>query len=282
VRWFANSPIYVDYGWSSRGPLRYPQWSFQTSRRWMLNTTTVTGGGLRGGTLGKLNSITFRPKSESAPAADFLETFTSTGLTTPTTLSEFVFYTPHPWRPNYRPLLSFKQLRKLEIEFSCEGGCSSTIDDDFLTDMVRAMPKLETLRLGREPCEIPTGVTAKGLAVLAHHCPNLSDLRIHFRVDSFDATLAISGTPHPGTTAPRKDCALRSLDVGRIPMPEESVWVAVLTLVCIFPRVSCIYCYDENWERVLDAFLGRLTCTTESLRFSIHLRSPPPRLRHRR
>jgi hypothetical protein len=209
--------------------------------------------GLRGGTLGKLNSITFRPKSESAPAADFLETFTSTGLTTPTTLSEFVFYTPHLWRPNYRPLLSFKQLRKLEIEFSCGGGCSSTIDDDFLTDMVRAMPKLETLRLGREPCEIPTGVTAKGLAVLAHHCPNLSDLRIHFRVDSFGATLAISGTPHPGTTAARRDCALRSLDVGRIPMPEESVWVAVLTLICIFPRVSSIYCYDENWERVLDA-----------------------------
>jgi hypothetical protein len=113
------------------------------------------------------------------------------------------------------------------------------------------MPKLETLRLGEGPCQTPTGVTAKGLAVLAHHCPDLSSLSIHFRVDSFHALPAIAGTPHVGTAAPRRDCALTDLSVGQIPMPEESVLMVALTLVRIFPNISWIeYKYNENWEKV--------------------------------
>jgi hypothetical protein len=209
--------------------------------------------GFRGATLGKLDSVTFHAKSESAQLAGFLEAFESVGLAASMTLSSFSFCTLHPWRPSYRSLLSFKQLRKLEIEFSCEDGCSSTIDDDIVTEMARAMPKLETLQLGIEPCGTPAGVTVKGLAVLARRCPNLSSLNIHFRVDSFDALPANARTPHTGTAVPRRDCALTNLDVGQTPMLEESALMIALTLVRIFPNIMQIDYTGEDWGQVSDA-----------------------------
>ena len=208
--------------------------------------------GFRGATLGRLKSVTFHVHSESARIADFFEVFASVGFTFLTTLSTFRFYTSHSWRASYRPLLLFKQLRKLDITFSCEGGCSSTIDDDTITDMARAMPKLEHLELG-EPCRVPTGVTAKGLTVLANHCLHLSTLRIHFRVDSFHALPMIADTPRVGTAAPRKECALDFLGTGDIPLPEESMLVVTKTLVRIFPNLSTLDSADKNWERVSDA-----------------------------
>jgi hypothetical protein len=209
--------------------------------------------GFRGATLGKLDSVIFRATSRSAQISDFLEAFENVGLTTSTTLSTFKFYTHRPRRLNYRSLLSFKQLRELEIGFSCEGGCSSTIDDDIMIDMARAMPKLETLVLGEGPCQTPAGVTAKGLAILAQRCPNLSSLSIHFRVGSFRAPSASLGTLHVGSDAPQRSCALTRLHVGQIPMPEGSVLVVALTLVRIFPRITWIGYGNGNWERVLRA-----------------------------
>ena len=89
--------------------------------------------------------------------------------------------------------------------------CSSTIDDDIVVDLARAVPKLEIRRIGRTPCETPTGVTAKGLAALAHYCPRLSELRIHFQVTGLDL-LAIPQAASSGeSTMPREDCALRCL-----------------------------------------------------------------------
>jgi hypothetical protein len=106
---------------------------------------------LRGASVEKLDSIAVSAESDSIDG--FLEEFKTVALTTsiPATLSTFRFYTGHPWRPNYRPLLPFTQLQCLTIGFSCELGCSSTIDDDTITDLARAMPRLETLELGNKP-----------------------------------------------------------------------------------------------------------------------------------
>jgi hypothetical protein len=210
--------------------------------------------GFRGAALGRLDFLIVRPKSESAQVAGFLEAFENIGFaTSATTLSFFKILTHRPWRPNYRSLLSFKQLIELEIGFSCEGGCSSTIDDDIIADMARSMPMLGTLWLGEKPCGTPAGVTVNGLAILAHHCPNLYFLSIHFRVDSFDVLPAITGTLHTGTAAPRSDCALSSLDVGQIPLPEGSKLVVALTLLRIFPNLMEIFYIDEDWGEVSEA-----------------------------
>ena len=210
--------------------------------------------GFRGATLGKLASVTFRPECESIDG--LLEVFERVALSASVqdTLSEFYLYTSHSWNPNYSSLLSFTQLKHLVIDFSCDDGCSSTVDDDVIMDLARAMPKLETLRLGDEPCqEIQTGVTVKGLMVLAHHCLGLYALRIHFKADSLGAPPVIPAvTPNTGSTTLRGSCALTDLEVGRIPVPEGSASTVALTLVRIFPRLANIDHIDDDWDEVVD------------------------------
>jgi hypothetical protein len=206
-----------------------------------------------GASLEKLASISF--DSRSGSVGDFLETFERVALTTsiPATISTFVFCTPLPWRPNYRSLLPFTQLKILLINSSCDPFCSSTIDDGIITDLARAMPKLETLHIGDEPCQRPVGVTAKGLFALARHCIRLDDLCIHFQVVGFDPPqtphLAFSGEP----TSQREACALSQLFVGDIRVPEESALVLALTLVRIFPRLETIEYQNDEWEKVANA-----------------------------
>ena len=105
------------------------------------------------------------------------------------------------------------------------------------------------------PCDdFTTGVTAKGLVVIAHYCPDLCVLRVHLQVDTLCVPSAISGvTPGTGSTVPRRDCALWDLEVGEIPLPEESISTVALTLAHIFPRLTNIDHVDDNWGKVVDA-----------------------------
>jgi len=176
-----------------------------------------------GATFGRLESVTF--SSGSAQIGDFLEAFERVALaaSTQNTLTEFCLYASCSWHPNYLSLLPFTQLTTLFIEFLCDDGCVSTVDDDVITNLARTMPKLETLRLGDDPCHlIPTGVTVKGLVALSHHCQDLSTLRVHFQVASLSAPPGVGSNPRSITL--RRECALKELEVGGIPMPEEASW----------------------------------------------------------
>ena len=208
-----------------------------------------------GATFEKLEDVTFFSGSEQI--GEFLEAFEKVALTASfrNTLSRFCLCTPRSWNPNYSSLLPFTQLMDITVHFSCNGGCSSRVDDDVIMNLARAMPKLETLQLGNSPCrEIPIGVTVKGLVVLANHCPDLNELQIHFQVASLSAPPEIHEViPHVRSTTIRRDCALRELNVGQIPMPEESVSMVALTLARIFPHLEAIDRIDENWEKVVDA-----------------------------
>ena len=208
-----------------------------------------------GATLGKLESVTFHPESEEI--GDFLGAFETVALSSSVqnTLSTFHFYTPFSWNPNYSSLLRFTRLVDLEIESFCDEECSSRVDDDMIIDLSRAMPKLQVLKLGNEPCDEPTtGVTAKGLVALALHCPDLSSLRIHFQVSSLSASPAIPENIHNAVpTGPWTDCALRKLVVGEILVPEESVLTVALALLHIFPQMELIEYINEGWEKVEDA-----------------------------
>ena len=217
--------------------------------------------GFRGASLGKLASV--RIHSESDSIGHFLGESERVALTTsiPATLLEFRFYSSRAWKPNYRSLLPFTQLKELVLGFSCELGCSSTIDDDTIIDLARAMPKLETLQFGDRPCQTPAGVTAKGLFALTRYCAHLSELRIHFQV----ASLSPPETPDLGSfyswSVPEGGCALTVLDVGEIRLPEESSLMVAITLLRIFPRLKCIE-HDGGWEKVADAIShsGKLAC----------------------
>ena len=210
----------------------------------------------RGATFGKLESVTFYPQSKQL--GDFLGAFERAALSSSVqdTLSEFYLYTSCPWNLNCHSLLPFTQLVVLDIGSSCDGGCTSMVDDDTIISLSRAIPKLETLGLGNVPCgQITTGVTTKGLVALARHCPNLLTLRMHFQVASLSDPPAIPGvTPNAGSTVSWTDCALRELEVGRIPVPEGSVLIIAQTLLRIFPQIHTIwFADDQGWAEVDEA-----------------------------
>ena len=147
-------------------------------------------------------------------------------------------------------LLPFRQLKKLVSMFPCSRGRSSMIDDDIITDLARAMPKLEHLQFRISPCETPAGVTVKGLAVLAYYCPHLSNLCVRFQVAGIDPSEIPQATPSDEPTSLREDCALTFLRVGDIYVPEESTLMVALTLLRIFPRLNNIIYNNPRWEKV--------------------------------
>jgi len=208
-----------------------------------------------GATFGKLESVTFYPRSEEI--GDFLGAFKGAALSSSiqNTLSMLHLSTPCSWNPKYCSLLPFTQMVDLEIEFSCDGGCSSGADDDIIITLSRAMPKLESLGLGNTTCRrITSGVTTKGLLALAHHCPGLLTLSIHLQVASLCEPPEIPGmVPTAGSTASWTDCALTDLVVGAARVPEGSTMIITLTLLRIFPRLDSIMFIDRGWQEVENA-----------------------------
>ena len=211
--------------------------------------------GFRGMAFEKLESVHFR--SGSKQIGDFLGEFESVALTTSikNTLSTFTFYASCSWDPNYSSLLSFKQLKILEIGFSCSGGCSSTVDDQVIITLAKAMPKLETLRLGGAPCGTSTGATIDGLIDLTSRCPRLSALRVHFQADNLiDAATNATTVPSLDSEweVQREGCALTELEVGYIPIPPRSTSTLALILLQIFPHILNVKYNNREWETVAE------------------------------
>ena len=208
-----------------------------------------------GATLGKLESVTFYPQSEQL--GDFLGVFEgiASSSSVQNTLLRFNLSASCSWNPNYFSLLPFTRMERLVIDFSCDGGCPSRVDDDVIIKLSRAMPKLTTLQLGGDPCRrSTTGVTAKGLVALAHHCPALLILRIHLQAASLSTPPASPRMiPNAQSSASQVGCALTNLSVGETPIPEESALIVALTLLLIFPRINFINSFDEVWKKVEDA-----------------------------
>ena len=209
-----------------------------------------------GATLGKLEDVRFYTRSRHI--GDFLKAFKKAALSSSVQnmLLTFWLFVPSPWNPNYSSLLPFTQLVDLEITFSCNSECSSMVDDDIVISLLQAMPKLEYLGLGDEPCrQITTGVTTKGLLALAHRCPGLLTLRVHLQLASLSDPPGIPGiVSTAGPAALRMGCALTQLEVGETPVPEGSATTIALTLLRIFPQLDSVeFCYHKGWEKVQDA-----------------------------
>ena len=211
--------------------------------------------GFWGATIGKLETVIFCPTSDSAQIGNFLEEFKGVALTTSAqnTLSEFSFYTSQSWTPDYPSLLVFGQMTKLEIEFSCYDRCSSRVDDGTVLNLAQAMPKLEILRLGKEPCRNPTGIALEGLVALASHCLQLSKLRIHLQAGKLAE--AITRSPYPpkeATAVAWSNCALTDLEVGRAPIPGQAASAIALALLQIFPQILNIGHANPKWNNVAE------------------------------
>ena len=97
---------------------------WDSGRSWLEGFRTATIGGLR--------TISFQPTSGLARLNGFLEESQSATLTLTiqTSLFELTLCTSQPWIPNYSSLLAFRRMKKLDIRFSCHGGCPSTVDEN--------------------------------------------------------------------------------------------------------------------------------------------------------
>ena len=201
----------------------------------------------------KLEFVNFNIKS--GLANDFLEAFKEAALSSSSqnTLSAIYLFTEWPWNPNYTSLLPFTRLACLKILFSCDEDCSG-MDDNVLIDLSRLMPNLQELCLGPVPCRrFSGGATTKGLVALAHNCPDLSSLRVHFQAAGLsDSPTGLETTRDAEHSGSWTGCALTDLDVGHIPVPEGSASMIALTLLRIFPRIETIDFEDEAWSEVAD------------------------------
>jgi len=208
--------------------------------------------GFRGGSFEKLDSAYF--SSESNRIGDFLGEFESVVTTSSqNTLSRLKIFTSRSWNPNYSSLLSFNQLKEVEIQFSCEDGCPSRVGDDIIMSLARAMPKLEILQLGGIPCRIPIGVTVNGLIGLARRCLHLSKLRVHFQATSLVEAATSAKTLPPSDGEPiAQGCALTDLEVGKIPIPARSGSTVAHILLQIFPRILNIEYTNPEWKTVAE------------------------------
>ena len=104
----------------------------------------------RGATFGKLEDITFRPKSEQID--DPLEAFEKVALaaSVQNTVTEFRLHTSRSWNPNYSSLLPFTQLTDIIIEFSCDDGGRYYYEDG-TSDAKAAIPCTGRFTVPRSP-----------------------------------------------------------------------------------------------------------------------------------
>lgn len=209
-----------------------------------------------GAALTKLKIVSFC--GSSLPSGNFLGAFKNVALTTtlPRTLSTFIYHFLHPWIPDYPSLFVFKQLKIVTVGNPCRNLCSSMVNDVVVTDLARALPKLQVLKLGSNPCgaTLPTGVTTKGLVELACHCVDLATLRVHIRVNSLvQAAVDETGTPPAeNAAAARQECSLTALEVGRMLVPDGAASTVALALFHIFPRIQDIRYINPQWASVED------------------------------
>lgn len=236
-------------------------------------------GFFRGATFGKLKSVTLSAVSKQI--GDFFGTFARVALPSSThnALSNFSLRREGSWNPNHSSLPPFTELVALQLQSSCMNRCSSTVDDDLLINLSRAMPKLKVLELGDAPCGRSTGgVTTKGLIAVSCYCPDLDTLLVHFQVASLCTSPTTPGMiPNAEPTTSWTNSTLTQLEAGEIPMPEESALVIALTLLLIFPRIVEIHGCDQGWQKVEEAICRSreiVDCSSEQWLLTAPLKYP--------
>ena len=153
----------------------------------------------------------------------------------------------------------FRNLVCLTIEAYCdneddEGKCAFEFDDDDITKLAMALPRLRALILGSPCSENTCATTAACLLQISVHCIELEKLEIHFNTTNIvDDLKNISEDPRFQELRSLPRCTLWCLDVDQIPLDldEPAGPEAVAKgMVDIFP--SLVHCsgFDEVWDTI--------------------------------
>jgi hypothetical protein len=137
--------------------------------------------------------------------------------------------------------------------------CRFTFGHIDVCELSSALPKLRTLHLGGNPCDlVSASVTFATLAVISKHCKHLESLRIHFNpidVAGLSSDEELSMPFDDSGVRMRSECALKTLGVGGIRVFGEKglfAWDMALALLEIFPSLSVIEHTPSNeiWPEV--------------------------------
>jgi hypothetical protein len=143
----------------------------------------------------------------------------------------------------------------LEIEMLCGRRCPFKLSDEDLEELVKAMPKLESLFLGSFPCSHPANNTIKSLVSIAKHCKRLCELVIHTNVEA-----VIDGVSQRGYWGGNQasgdplsifvGCPVQAIIFGPCFIPDEGrgAIIFALTLLRLFPCLHEVDFYPPTPE----------------------------------
>ncbi|KAJ7154377.1 hypothetical protein C8R43DRAFT_885126, partial [Mycena crocata] len=134
--------------------------------------------------------------------------------------------------------------------------CGFDLDDDAVSDMARAWPRLTILELTAVASNVPPRVTLSGLCVFKQYCPHLQSLEIPFDASDVPDRDAIS--EHIPT-----DHALAVLGATNCPIAAARPVFEFISV--IFPKLSTLRIDYGGWDIPLAAEYNELWKEVELL-----------------
>ena len=204
---------------------------------------------------------------ECSDVAQFMETFhsTVTGCGMHGRLKEFRVRSQDEFRITPQIIactLSFKNLTLLKVLSECSATCQTLdLTDDDIDLLTRAMPHLESLVIGENPCRVASKITFKSLYIISRRCTRLTTLLTHFNPTLFVAKVdedSASGNVALGLSdlsTPSSDlCSVTTISVGNTPLPPQAntSYIMALGLLGVFPRLEKLEYDDGYWEETSD------------------------------
>lgn len=172
----------------------------------------------------------------AASHANIRETLKSLHCPSGTTIESTLLYS----------VIKFQNLTKLYMDTYCfnAGSCIFLLTDGDMENLAAALPRLESLRLGR-PCRFNScNTTIASLLSLSVRCLGLTDLETHFNTQAI-----VSDIRHlldEGVGHDKAKCMVSELSVGKLPpiVCKEDVENVAMGLKVIFPRLRKVW--DED------------------------------------
>ena len=155
------------------------------------------------------------------------------------------------------PIQMFHNLVTLNVNACCndgrEGNCTFKLNDGNVSDLAMALPRLETLFLGRPCSENTCPTTVACLLPISVHCVKLKVLKIHFNTtDVVRDFKGISEDPKFLELRLLPRCTLAGFGVGDTPLAldEFDVETVVKGMVDIFPSLRTCGGSGGTWGEV--------------------------------
>ena len=156
------------------------------------------------------------------------------------------------------PIRMFYSLVSLDLGAHCHdegspGQCSFKLNNSDITDLAMALPRLESLLLGRPCFENVCPTTVACLLQISVYCVKLKVLEIHFNTANIIEDLkGVSEDPQLWELRSLPRCTLTHLDVAQIPLaPDELGFETVaIGMVDIFPSLQSCQGYGFGWREV--------------------------------